>query len=174
MELTKRETATILASLRWLQEGFPDNAAQKGEFTIKENWPDHFAEVNPLNEAEIDVLCEKINLDIDHGRISLRTHTIAQFTADYFAADRDEVIDYSELDGGICWNEYVAWIAQGGNLLEDAMQESIARGEHSTQWYDILEAATFEIHRQFVKLKSEPNWVAMKTSFEQIIKSVLD
>jgi hypothetical protein len=51
--LTPRELATVLAALRMVQNIGPDRLAVE--------FPDHFAEVPPLNEGEINNLCEQLN-----------------------------------------------------------------------------------------------------------------
>lgn len=58
MKLTTRETATVLAALRYWQQDLAEN----NEPPIS----DHFAEVKPLSVLQIDKLCERINLhDVD-------------------------------------------------------------------------------------------------------------
>lgn len=54
--LTKRETATVLAALRLWQAYYGKNAKRP-----KEEWDDHFADCDPLSWAAINRLCEKIN-----------------------------------------------------------------------------------------------------------------
>lgn len=54
MKLDERELATVLAALRHWQR----------EITTKqrvESYPEHFAEVTPLADEEIDGLCEALN-----------------------------------------------------------------------------------------------------------------
>lgn len=53
MEITKRQTATILAALRYWQVNFDNEPADLFE--------DYFFNVTPLSEDEIDDLCEKLN-----------------------------------------------------------------------------------------------------------------
>jgi hypothetical protein len=50
--MNKRETATVLAALRTFQK----------EHEGYRNAMPHFEEVKPLNDEEIDTLCEQINL----------------------------------------------------------------------------------------------------------------
>ena len=52
MNLNDRETATVLAALRHFQ--YIDSDAMKDE---------HFTDVEPLNNNQIDELCERINTD---------------------------------------------------------------------------------------------------------------
>lgn len=52
MNLNKRETATVLAALRYFQEQQPN---LRGKL--------HFEEVDPLTSEQIDQLCERINTD---------------------------------------------------------------------------------------------------------------
>ena len=61
MELSERETAHILAALRYAQR--PGNDLSGME---------HFAEVKPLSEAEVDALAEKLNL----GEEKLMKYTV--------------------------------------------------------------------------------------------------
>ncbi len=53
MEFTNRETATILAALRYWQKAHESSGAPP----ITE----HFTEETPLTSTEIDDLCERIN-----------------------------------------------------------------------------------------------------------------
>ena len=58
MNLTKRETATILAAFRFYQANFDDNQQ------MKEEMPFHFQSdqpLQPLEHEEIDNLCKQIN-----------------------------------------------------------------------------------------------------------------
>lgn len=65
--MTDRELATVLAALRNLQYRFRppyccgdhDDASRLRY--IKSCFPEHFADCDPLSEAEIDALCEKLN-----------------------------------------------------------------------------------------------------------------
>jgi hypothetical protein len=54
-EFNEQELATVLAGLRWLQATFPEDSANSmaDEF-------DHFDDVEPLGDAEIDDLCERL------------------------------------------------------------------------------------------------------------------
>jgi hypothetical protein len=65
MQLTKEETATILAALRNWQAITSD----EGGNDPRETSPEHFEDVDPLSEAEIDVLCQKINLGENSKRM---------------------------------------------------------------------------------------------------------
>lgn len=53
MQPTKRETATLLAALRYWQANFDDE--------VVEFFTDYFQDMSPLNEEEIDNLCDKLN-----------------------------------------------------------------------------------------------------------------
>lgn len=53
MQPTKKEAATLLAALRYWQANFDDEVAQF--------FSDHFHDTPPLDEEEIDNLCDKIN-----------------------------------------------------------------------------------------------------------------
>lgn len=53
MQPTKRETATILAALRYWQENF--------DHVVVDFFSDHFHDTPPLTEEEIDNLCDKLN-----------------------------------------------------------------------------------------------------------------
>lgn len=53
--LTKRETATLLAALRFFQANFNDTDQMKEEMSF------HFQDNEPLDHEEIDSLCEQIN-----------------------------------------------------------------------------------------------------------------
>lgn len=52
MNLSDRELATVLASLRYFQDNEPD-------------WFPHFTDVTPLTSDEIDSLCERLNVQPD-------------------------------------------------------------------------------------------------------------
>lgn len=52
MSLTKRETATVLAALRYFQANLDD---------VDSLELDHFESITRLSETEIDELCERIN-----------------------------------------------------------------------------------------------------------------
>ena len=54
MKLTDRETATMLAALRHYQHNTEFDQRQEGS-------PEHFEDQEPLDDEEIDNLCEKIN-----------------------------------------------------------------------------------------------------------------
>lgn len=123
--------------------------------------------------------------DMDPNRhgdgLEIRTHTIAQFVADYFAADRQRDIDYSELKGKPgwpenppCWNGYVGWIATAGSLLEDVVQESKARGEQIAEWYEILEESTLVLHTMILDRAGEPDYAALRPEFEKIVNTHLE
>jgi len=58
VELDSSELATVLAALRCLQKsvGKFDAPSQ-----LRESWPDHFEDVEPLDLEAIDDLCERIN-----------------------------------------------------------------------------------------------------------------
>lgn len=53
-QFTARESCTVLAALRYWQRTVEEPA---------EASPDHFEDVEPLNDEEIDDLCERITLD---------------------------------------------------------------------------------------------------------------
>ena len=57
------ELATILASLRGHQENLvrATNDPEGQRAAARRMYPDHFASHVPLNEAEIDGLCERLN-----------------------------------------------------------------------------------------------------------------
>lgn len=54
MNFNDRETAMILAALRYWQD-------QVQEADAKETMPEHFLDVEPMTDKEIDGLCERIN-----------------------------------------------------------------------------------------------------------------
>jgi hypothetical protein len=56
MELTNKETATVLAALRYWQDETRDYPELMDDF-------DHFEDIEPLTDQEINDLCERINLD---------------------------------------------------------------------------------------------------------------
>jgi hypothetical protein len=49
--------ATILVALRLFQKTYRDKDAD----SIRADWPEHFAGVDPLGSDDIDSLCERIN-----------------------------------------------------------------------------------------------------------------
>lgn len=51
------ELATILASLRAFQEKYENWDAD----AIREDWPEHFEDIQPLGTADISDLCERLN-----------------------------------------------------------------------------------------------------------------
>lgn len=53
--LSERELATVLAAMRYWQRTVPDLFAYAAS-------PLHFRSCRPLSSAEIDALCEKLNL----------------------------------------------------------------------------------------------------------------
>jgi hypothetical protein len=57
--MNDRETATVLAALRFWQEEILDDG---GIFAARRKSPDHFNGVEPLCGKEVDALCERINL----------------------------------------------------------------------------------------------------------------
>jgi hypothetical protein len=70
-----------------------------------------------------------------------REATAYQFVATYFTSDAAKAIDYGTLQQGLCWNGYVAAVAEAGALLEDVMQEQISQGVHLEEWYEVLDDA---------------------------------
>jgi len=58
--LTDRELATVLASLRYFQNGI-GSFDLLDDFTRPDQFP-HFDEVTPLTIDEIDQLCERLNM----------------------------------------------------------------------------------------------------------------
>lgn len=57
MTLNKRETATVLAALRYFQRQ-PRNVVRGSLIQL------HFDDVKPLSDEQIDSLCERINTDV--------------------------------------------------------------------------------------------------------------
>ena len=55
VRFTDRELATLLAALRYWQQGLDDN---EGEAPLRDHFED---EVTPLAHEEIDDLCERLN-----------------------------------------------------------------------------------------------------------------
>ena len=55
VHLTNKEVATVLVALRLFQVTYKGNVAKAAI-----QW-DHFEEVQPLTDEEIDLLCETIN-----------------------------------------------------------------------------------------------------------------
>lgn len=55
MNFDKRETATVLAALRFYQANFYDTEQMKEEMCF------HFTDDEPLDHDQIDELCERIN-----------------------------------------------------------------------------------------------------------------
>jgi hypothetical protein len=91
---------------------------------------------------------------VNPTELDLRTHTVAQFVADFFG-NRAEGIDYSEFRPAPCWNGYIAWIAEAGSLLEDVVQEAKKNGGEVAEWYDILEESTEALRVELV-IKTDP------------------
>ena len=56
--LTDRELATVLAALRFWQEEMLDDG---GAYGARDRSPEHFHDVEPLERAEVDALCEELN-----------------------------------------------------------------------------------------------------------------
>jgi hypothetical protein len=68
VNLTNRETATVLAALRNWQE----ITSEEGGNDPRELSPNHFEDVEPLSSKEISALCQKINFeDDDQGDVLL-------------------------------------------------------------------------------------------------------
>ena len=65
MNLTKRETATVLAALRNWQKDI-------SLYDALDLMPSHFGEDTPLDLKEIDTLCERINCEEDRARALLQ------------------------------------------------------------------------------------------------------
>ena len=53
LSFSYKELTTVLAALRNFQEMIPE--------TRLEAFPDHFSDVDPLSDSEIEALCQKIN-----------------------------------------------------------------------------------------------------------------
>lgn len=112
--MTSKETATVLAALRYWQQDFIDQPDEDGGPIDSER----FAEHQPLTSVEIDSLCERLNLggaDSTNAKVrSLLGHMLAMWrleceislelgveegTLDYFedmAAGIDTVDDISD------------------------------------------------------------------------------
>lgn len=105
-------------------------------------------------------------------QLDTRTHTIAQFVADYFLRDYGKPIDYSDFCDG--WNVYVGIVAEAGSLLEDAVQSRLQAGEKLAEWYDVLEEATDAFHALLVERGSEPDDAELLTIFTQIVDRHLE
>lgn len=58
MNLNERELATVLAALRYFQNALRCDGAEN----LRVGWMDHFGDVMPLTEDEVDSLCERLNL----------------------------------------------------------------------------------------------------------------
>lgn len=65
MLLSTRETATMLAALRLWQRRVvePASASSQPDKAIASAAPDYFTEHAPLETAQIDALCERLNQD---------------------------------------------------------------------------------------------------------------
>jgi hypothetical protein len=61
VRFTDRELATLLAALRYWQQGLDDN---DGEAPLRDHFED---EVTPLTPEEINDLCERLNCGPVHG-----------------------------------------------------------------------------------------------------------
>jgi hypothetical protein len=55
--VSRENTATILAALRLFQDTYRDVDAEQ----IREKFPEHFHDVQPLSTEDIDTLCQQIN-----------------------------------------------------------------------------------------------------------------
>lgn len=62
MKLTDRELATVLAALRNFQEDIGHYTDPDG-WNVRNAFPEHFAEHEPLDHPEIDDLCERLNTE---------------------------------------------------------------------------------------------------------------
>jgi hypothetical protein len=95
-----------------------------------------------------------------------KTHTVAQFVADYFSAQNKD-IDYTEFD--CCWNGYVGWVADAGAILEDVIQSSLPAGYQFDEWYSVLEDATAVFKKQLIENRGEPNAANLARAFREIV-----
>ena len=60
--LDDRELATVLAGLRYWQKMVPEaKSGFSSHYMRRAVFPEHFRDVEPLLDAEIDALCERIN-----------------------------------------------------------------------------------------------------------------
>jgi len=59
---SQRESATLLAALRYWQQALDGEDGRTDAANARPLMPDHFTAVKPLNDGEIDALCERLNL----------------------------------------------------------------------------------------------------------------
>jgi hypothetical protein len=57
--MNERELATVLAALRFWQGIYCDPGSDNRP---DDDYPDHFCDIVPLSEEEIDALCDKLNV----------------------------------------------------------------------------------------------------------------
>lgn len=100
--------------------------------------------------------------------LDTRTHTVAQFTADFFSGPA-KTIDYSRDLDNLCWSEYVGAIAEAGSLLEDAVQQRAADGAPIEDWYDILDEAAEHFAKQLLACRCMPDQNELLQTFGEII-----
>jgi len=83
MNLTNRETATVLAALRYWQRDF----GAAGGATA---FPDHFYDCKPLKAKQIDALCERINAPDEEEFVVKLGWTANDLREDWKAQEENE------------------------------------------------------------------------------------
>ena len=83
MNLTNRETATVLAALRYWQRDF-------GAAGGKTVFPDHFYDCKPLTAKQIDTLCERINTPDEEEFVVKLGWTATDLREDWKAQEENE------------------------------------------------------------------------------------
>lgn len=124
MTLTDREFATVLAALRYWQEHEAPNA-HAPEFPDGHGYGSFFAEHEPLTEAEIDDLCERIDVIDAAKRAEIRLALIIRSLRDDCGVEA-----WAHYPGGIAVTvdkgRYVFGTANGpwqGDYLESTAPE---------------------------------------------------
>ena len=136
MQLTERELATILAALRYWQR----TLQKDGQPPVTE----HFTEATPLDEEEIDELCERLNLSAEN-RLAFASENplrIKQFlrSGEFEPAAIATVQDLYE---------------QAGNLLDRACRDicgyCLFEGEDGKFYLGTVEFLVDQVDPDFVK-----------------------
>ena len=143
MQFTPRESAHILAALRTCQE--------RG---INKEW--HFDETEPLNDSEIDLLCEEINcgrgseLQVNSGRLKPYTVVGLLPQRDWDGSVRDaSFVEFVEATSPHEAAKSARILAARNRLVfEETLPEEELLKEAEKQGFQIETLAVFEGHLQ--------------------------
>ena len=152
--LDRRELATVLAALRyWQREGL---ISAGGEHEIATDG-DHVA---PLTSAELDTLCERLNVsEATLSETAAASDALPEQAEPTIQSDRETEAAAALADALAAWNEQRQQSSGIIPLRPDAgPDDPIERRNANVAWADQFDAARdeAEFHRVFTALQNDP------------------